>query len=140
MHNAIKIICDKLIANPESAIEGARMTEWTRAALLVLENKRKIFTEEEIDTVKAAWREAERMNFFGVIVEMVHDKSAAKRLPLVQQELEHRDKQTEETQFHDMLRAIKRSDPQLAQQMERDWYLKNTPLITRTTDNTNFWR
>lgn len=140
MNNAIKIICDKLIANPESAVEGARMTEWTRAALLVLENKRNIFTPEEIEAVKVAWREAERMNFFGVIVEMVHDKSAAKRLPLVQAEILQKDKRTEETQFHALLNDVHRTDPELAKKMQREWYLRNTPQITRTTDTTNFWR
>ena len=119
MHNGIRLICEKLIADPESCMEGAKTTEWTHAARLVIENTNGIFTPEEIEAVKDSWKEAQRMNFFGVIVELVHSKKAFNKLPLTRHQQEIKMNNERQEELHKALEYAKRRDPQLGRDLER---------------------
>ena len=119
MHNGIRLICEKLIADPESCMEGAKTTEWTHAARLVIENTNGIFTPEEIEAVKDAWKESQRMNFFGIIVELVHSKKAFNKLPLTRHQQEIKMNNERQEELHKALEYAKRRDPQLGRDLER---------------------
>lgn len=75
------------------------MTPWTHAAINVIENERNIFNEDEIEAVKCAWREAERMRFFGILIGMVENEGMSRELPITKQEKESRRKRDEEQQL-----------------------------------------
>lgn len=119
MHNGIRLICEKLIADPESCMEGAKTTEWTHAARLVMENSHKLFTDEEVEAVKDAWKESQRMNFFGIIVELVHNKKAFSKLPLTRSQQEVKMDNERQEELYKALEYAKRRDPQLGRELER---------------------
>ena len=142
MHDGIRIICEKLIADPESCMEGAKTTEWTHAARLVTENTNGIFTPEEIEAVKDAWKEAQRMNFFGIIVELVHSKKAFSKLPLTRHQQEIKMNNERQEELHKALEYAKRRDPQLGRDLERmkwEQEMKRQTYVTDHTGPTN-WR
>ena len=121
-------------------MEGAKTTEWTHAARLVTENTNGIFTPEEIEAVKDAWREAQRMNFFGTIVELVHSKKAFSKLPLTRQQQEAKMENVRQEELHKALEYAKRRDPQLGRELEKmEWerQMKNTyPYHVTLSDHT----
>lgn len=126
MHSGIKIICDRLMMNPESCIEGALITEWTHAARNVIENQSGMFTEEEVNAVKDAWKEAQRANFFATIVEMVGNSKAAKRLAPTEGQKVAIAERERQNRLQDQLEYAKRRDPELARYIERtEWERQN---------------
>ena len=124
MHNGIKIICDRLMMNPESCIEGALITEWTHAARSVIENQSKMFTEEEVDAVKDAWKEAQRAVFFGTVVEMVGNIKAAKKLPPTEGQKTVVAERERQNRLQEMLEYAARRDPTLAREIQKMEYEK----------------
>ena len=98
------------------------MTGWTHSARIVIENKSGIFTDEEVNAVKDAWKEAQRANYFALIVEMVGDEKASKKLPPTQQQAAIKMERDRERQTQDMLEYAARRDPELARQIQRmEW-------------------
>ena len=122
MHNGIKIICDRLMMHPESCLEGALITEWTHAARNVIENQSGIFTEEEVNAVKDAWKEAQRSNFFATIVEMVGDSKAAKKLAPTERQKTTIVERERQHQLQQMLEYAARRDPTLAREIQKMEY------------------
>lgn len=122
MHSGIKIICDRLMMHPESCLEGALITEWTHAARNVIENQSGIFTEEEVNAVKDAWKEAQRANFFGIVVEMVGNSKAAKRLAPTEGQKTVVAERERQNRLQEMLEHAARRDPTLAREIQKMEY------------------
>lgn len=122
MHNGIKIICDRLMMHPESCLEGALITEWTHAARNVIENQSGIFTEEEVNAVKDAWKEAQRANFFGIVVEMVGNSKAAKRLAPTEGQKTVVAERERQNRLQEMMEYAARRDPTLAREIQKMEY------------------
>ena len=122
MHSGIKIICDRLMMHPESCLEGALITEWTHAARNVIENQSGIFTEEEVNAVKDAWKEAQRANFFGIVVEMVGNSKAAKRLAPTEGQKTVVAERERQNRLQEMLEYAARRDPTLAREIQKMEY------------------
>ena len=111
MHPTVTMICEKLMADPESCLDGMLLNPWTRAARLVIENDDALFDEDEVQAVVNAWREAKRKHFFGIVVECIENPKAINNLPYTREQKEQKRKRDEEQyKYEEMERMMQQAD------------------------------
>jgi hypothetical protein len=99
MNEGVKIIAERLLADPSLLTEGMLMHPWVNLATLVDENYKGMFTQEEIDHICEAKREAARLEFTGMVLDVLNAPDPhAITLPLTKAQQKRREMQMEEQQ------------------------------------------
>ena len=97
MNEGVKIIAERLLADPSMLTEGVVMHPWVHLATLVEENYKDMFTREEIDHIREAKKEAARLEFTGMVLDVLNASDPhAFTLPLTKAQQKRRAMQLEE--------------------------------------------
>jgi len=97
MNEGVKIIAERLLADPSLLTEGVAMHPWVHLATLIEENYKDMFTREEIDHIRETKKEAARLEFTGMVMDVLNAPDPhAYALPLTKAQQKRRQEQAEE--------------------------------------------
>jgi hypothetical protein len=97
MNEGVKIVAEKLLADPSMLVEGVVIHPWVQLATLIEENYKDIFTQEEIDHIREAKKEAVRLEFTGMVLDVMNaDDPHSVHVPLTKAQHKRRLEQAEE--------------------------------------------
>ena len=77
MNEGVKIIAERLLADPSQLQEGSIRSVWIRLAELVEENYREMFTNDEINHIRQAKIDAMRLEFSALVLDCIEDREDA---------------------------------------------------------------
>ena len=75
MNDGVKIIAERLLADPSQLQDGALRSVWVRLAELVEENYKEMFTNEEINHIRQSKIDAMRLEFSALVLDCLEDRA-----------------------------------------------------------------